>query len=176
MGKNLPTATRKAIYDFVFDALGITTIWAEQSTGGSKKQNLPDVPFATMKVISGPRQVGGASLHYKGEDTYTYRFLWDFTLSVNVYSNTDAASKIQALIECLSMETKRQTLKEASVGIIGSEVPTDLSEVLDTKYRGRMQVDIDFSYSSERDDKQGEIQSVEIEGILDDTYTVSITY
>lgn len=162
----LNTALEKAIYDFVTSATGIQWIWDKQDSQGSQKGEKPVLPYGTMNISAGPSKVSYSSESYKELDTFTYKHVYAFTLTLNSYAQNDHLKILTDILSSIDLPTKQTILRSAGLAIWNIGDPIDISILQNTGHEMRGSVDIEMSYGVEIDDAPGEIQTVDIDGTL----------
>jgi hypothetical protein len=166
----LNTTLEKTIYDWVVSAVsskvGITVIWDKQSTQGEGQGVQPSEPFITLNIISGPNKAGTPEQVDKPgvDDTVIRIFRKTITLSIQVFAFADYLEILSLVVNATELESQLSILRAEGLVIWGVSDITDLSELIESKYRFRANIDIIMSYGEEIDDVTGEIRTVEMSG------------
>lgn len=146
----------------------LTIIWDKQTTQDPIGAVLPDLPFATMNISKIPTKVGTPTQrNIRSGDDYKYRFNKELTLTVNIYADDMYLKYLEQLLNCLEIETKLDILSAEGISVLGYSDPNDISELLESKYEFRCQVDIQILYGYEVIDTTGYIDTVEVDGDID---------
>jgi len=155
-----------AIYDFLTAVTNIQFIWDKPDSQGAQKGQKPSMPYGTMNISSGPSKVAGSSETYKELDTFTYKHVKAFTLSINIYAQTGHLARIDDILTAFDLPTKQAILRNAGLAVWNIGEPLDISALQNTGFELRGTVDIEMSYGVEMDDVPGEFQTVDIDGTL----------
>jgi len=135
----------------------------------------PNYPYATLNILSGPEDIGGVVEKYKELDTWEYYTRKKITVQVNIYSFENWIGMLNLLINSLKLPSYRQIYQLKNLAFHTIAGLQDLSELLDTKYIGRAQCELVFSYPEVLTDKPGEIHKVTIIGTFDNEYEITDT-
>ena len=177
----LNIATKKAaIRVWLVNAMSITVVFAKQGAP------IPDRPCAILAILS---------VRKFGQDHKTKITVVDdegtreiigtrlIMCSVNVYG-ADALENAEKAISALEMFSVQQDLKSADLAINPHTQINDLERVIDTKFEGRAQFDIQFATSSTTEEDMSWIETVgmteeyvAVEGgevVLERTYTIDV--
>ena len=166
--QRIPTDKEDALYAWLSGILtGASVIWDKED--GVR----PPLPFATMNIISGPSSAGPAEERYKSQDTYAYAMRKKFTLSINVHSD-DALMRINSIVNALELPSHQSILQGAGIAVWGNSDPRDLSQLMDTEYEGRAQIDINLSFAQTIEDSPGEIRTVHVRGDIQGVVTENL--
>lgn len=162
MAYRLNQEKEDAIYDFIVASCpSATVIWDKPNDTVER----PVKPYITLNVIFGPEKIGDrGEFYYKELDTFTYKFVKKFTLSVNIYADSYYLNIMNDLINSLDLSSKLSILRLKGLAIWGKQGPNDIPEVVDTIWEQRSHLDIFMSYGETVDDIPGEIQKVELNG------------
>lgn len=175
MAYRLNSIKEKAVVDWVKACIltaypTATVFWDKQSAGGAVNNKLPAYPFVVLNIIAGPfKDDGHSDRKYKKNkagtptDTYTFTFRKRVTVSINVFAaenHLDIVSKIQNGVE---LPTKLDILNSKGIVIRGATAPSDISELLDSKYEMRATMDIELAYAETVDDTITEVREVQYE-------------
>lgn len=135
-------AIKTALYAWAVLALndaGVTVYWDEPD--GPRPPN----PAVRFKFVSGPTMVGLDEMRPTDADPAAFAIVGPrtFILSASAYGDT-SADLISTLQTSASDPAKVQALGVAGVGILSFGPPRDLSELLETKWERRHQVDVNL--------------------------------
>ena len=161
-----------AIYEFVASITGVDVIWDKQDALGSQKGKKPKLPYMTLNISAGPNKVSGSSEEYKivegtgVTDTFTYKHVKTFTLTINSHAKNGHLTLIGDIESGLDLPTKQVILRAAGLSVWNVGDPVDISVLQNTSHELRASIDIEMSYGVEIDDLPGEIQTVDIDGTL----------
>lgn len=146
----------------------LTIIWDKQTTQSPINAPLPALPFATMNISKIPTKVGTPTQrNIRSGDEYKYRFNKELTLTVNIYADDMYLKYLEQLLNCLEISTKLDILSAEGISVLGYSDPNDISELLESKYEFRCQVDIQILYGYEVIDTPGYIDTVQVDGDID---------
>lgn len=149
-------AVRTTLYTWMQRETGITIIFAEQS-----KQR-PELPYGSIKFVNPAQRVGSRDeIVIRGQ---TSKVVGQRTAlaSLNIYGKR-ANDIMSQLLLSLDRPDVIDMFAEAGMSHIGEEGPRDLTELMETKYQERSQMDLTIGYAEEQDAKLGFIEKVEIE-------------
>jgi len=127
--------------------------------------------FAVLSFVSGPTGRGGIE-YIASEETaglFDVAMAFNFTISVNIYTNNAHLLKALKLSQLLRIESYRKRLKAVGLSFLGEGAVSDFSEFDETRYNLRSHIDLFFSYISiEKDVNIGSIEFFEANGSLGD--------
>jgi hypothetical protein len=153
---------KKALYDWAVRVTGGTAIF---EYGDGPK---PGKPFVTMNII-GPLKAGFTD-SVRGKDTGDLDFEQTgqraFTVSVNVYDDSDAISWASKLQTSLDNPVEIDTFARADIGLGDAGDVNDLTEILETKYERRAQFDFTIFVASNIDFTNDVIETVNYQNNL----------
>ncbi len=144
-----------------------TVIWANQ------KGKKPGAPFIVLDVIAGPQNIGPAGERYAAEDTYRYGFRKRATLNVQIFAD-DALVRAQQIANAIELPSFQGILQQASISVWGTEGPQNVTELLDTIFEPRANLDLLISYPDPIEDVPGEIRRVRVTGEVESVTTDQI--
>lgn len=160
--------TRRALISWVQTQIEIDCVWEDQ---GAPRPNLP---FASAKIISGPRRKGTDELRRKSGPVYYVAGMRQITLSVQVYG-AEALNKVSELQTSLEKPSVLGTLRSYGIAFVRAEAVNDTSTALDNRFESRAQMDVILSVVDNDDDDIDYIANVEVANLVDDsTSTISI--
>lgn len=153
---------KKALYDWAVRVTGGTTI---HDYGDGPK---PGKPFVTINVI-GPQKPGFTD-SVRGLPTGDLDFEQTgqrvFSVSVNVYDDSDAVTWAGKLQSSLDNPVEIDTFTRAGIGLGEARDVNDLTEVLETKYERRAQFDFDIFVASVIEFTNDIVETVEYQNNL----------
>lgn len=161
-------AVEKAIYDFAVAALGITVIWDKQDAQEPGRGHKPDLPFATLNIISGPLKEGNAEERRQSDGVYEYPMRRIFTVQVQVFAKSDHMGKLGDFADAFELETKAGLLRAAGIAVRLVGDPLDISAFLETGHELRGTLDVDMAYAKTVTDNVGQIENVHATGTIGD--------
>lgn len=146
----------------------LTIIWDKQTTQDPINAPLPSLPFATMNISKIPTKVGTPTQrNLRAGDDYKFRFNKELTLTVNIYADDMYLKYLERLLNCLEISNKLDILSTEGISVLGYSDPNDISELLESKWEFRCQVDIQILYGYEVIETVGYIDTVEVDGDID---------
>ncbi len=134
----------------------------------------PELPYFSLLLIT-PIQKRGSrdSMMHQNDSKWTIGGQRAFTLAVRSYAKAknknffepqDLLAKLQDSVED---DTRREDLTKAGLAVSFSSDILDITELLETGFEPRAQLDIGFLIASNRDAELGAIEMVKIEGTFD---------
>ncbi len=132
--------------------------------------------FVALQIIAGPEPTQGLSYSPVAgkKGAFDLSMAYQFTLSVNIYTNNAHLLKAAKLPMLLRSEAYKNKLKAVGLGLWDASNVTDLSVFDETRYNLRSHVDLIFSYISvESNVVIGEIEEFEATGTIGD-HTIDI--
>ena len=161
---NLDNA-QSAIYTWLQRESGLPAdkvIWAEQS------EHRPTLPYASVKFLNTSIRVGSID-HIKSDgDEFTTQGLRECVLSINIFGlgANDLMAKVR---DSLDRPDVMDEFNTVGLSTIGEDGPRDLTELMETKYQERSQMDVSMYYAQERTTSIVPIEEVVFENeILDE--------
>lgn len=160
-----------AIYEWLNEVLEMPVIWDKQNAPR------PDPPYAFLDIITGPNPIATQDEMFSHEDgTFEITGLREFTLSINVIAK-NAFHKMQQVQISLNRPKFLEQLQLAGLAMINYSSVNDLSELLETDYEVRAQMDVRFYMVSTFSDREiNTIEKVEIKSEVqekEDTQLIS---
>lgn len=144
------------------DGQGVTVFWGEPN--GPRAPN----PSVRLKLITGPAMIGMDELRQDDEDPPNFSIVGPRTMTLSITAYGDlAAQMISDLQTSVSDPSKVATMDAAGVGVLSFGPPRDLTELLETKFEQRHQVDANLIVMEEVTSKPGTIESVEVGGSIE---------
>lgn len=135
----------------------------------------PPNPSVRLKLIGGPFQVGLDELRDGGNSTdFLIVGPRTITLSVNAYGD-QARQLISDLLTSLSDPLTQATLDTGGVSSLKASAVRDLSQLLDTKFEQRFQIDIDLLAMESTVVQPGDVQHMTGTGTLTGSQGETIT-
>lgn len=148
-------AVRTALYTWMQRETGLTIIFAEQS-----KQR-PQLPYGSIKFVNPAVRVGGRDeIRIQGENS-TVVGQRTTLASLNIFGK-NANDVMSKLLTSLDRPDVIDLFSEAGMSHVGETGPNDLTELMETQYQERSQMDLSLMYTDTQDAKLGFIESVEI--------------
>lgn len=134
----------------------------------------PPRPYATL-LIGVIQPIGQDYLGDVNEDgARIIRGTRELTVSVAVYEKpsahpNEAAMKAEAMRNSLRKQSVRHDFADKGIVYVDDFGVQDLTQLIDTTFEGRAEVDLLFRTTSEIEDDVGFIQTVEVEGEISKT-------
>ena len=160
-----------AIFDWLTAILpvGVVVLWDKQSVQGPEdatKEAAPE-PLVSLNILAGPDKVGTAGQRFDEDaGAFVYTFHKKFTLSINIYAYQDHLLLMSKILNAMEMPKFSAILRAAGLSAWTASDPRDLSELLNTGYRFRVNTDIVFAYSEEEVDGSDSVGSVVVTGVV----------
>lgn len=167
------TTTENAFYTWLVTATGLTVIWADQDAPQ------PALPYATLKIISGPtrvsqvdevRQSYDAGQALGAEVALETGGPREITLSVQVYarqSATTPSSHPRDLLTraqaALGMASYLAALQAAGVAVIEAMPVQDVSLKVDDSWSARAVMSVRFRLAASVTERVGYIAAVDVD-------------
>lgn len=126
--------------------------------------------FVVLDIVSGPTPITGSDYsEAEGVGEFNLAMQYNFTLSINLYTNNAHLYKISRIPLLIREESIKQRLKSVGLGFLIESDPQDLSIFDETRYNLRSHIDLIFSYIEvENNINLGEIETYEATGMLGD--------
>lgn len=161
MPKRLNQTFQKEIIEWIETSLSITAIWDKQS------EQRPDLPYASLNIISGPSLIGVPEAIHKTTNIFTWIFRQIFTTSIKIFSLNQSLDLAAQLMQSVFLPSRRAILEAAGLAIWNDSeiVITDISSLVNTGYESIASMDVIFNYAEEIDSPDGEIAIAEIKGV-----------
>lgn len=159
-----------AIYNWVVSAVqsipDITVIWDKQSTQGTGQGVQPDEPFMTLNIISGPNKIGSPEQVDKPNSPgiVIRVFRYTLTVSVQVFAFEDYLQIMSLVSNATELDSKLSILRLQGLTVWDASNINDLSELIESRFRFRANIDITMSYGEEIEDEVGQIDQVKMLG------------
>ena len=170
------TAIETCLWTWVDGATStaVTTVWDKQST------KRPNLPYVTLNIIDGPRREGTPALAYSDGNDYNIQFKKAFTLSVNVFAQSNHLALMDDICNSMFLESNRAAFRAADVQVREHADVIELSELLDTQFEFRCQCDFFCAYSEDVTDTIGYINEISYSATFthedSSTYTVTASF
>lgn len=161
------TEFRVAMVREVQRVTGLKCIREEPVTPNSPR---PALPYFSFKVTSPGTHFGYASQVYTGTDT-TFLASGQRRASVSFHCyapDQEAAYNYMSLWQmALDMIETQTALRESGIAVWTIGDVADLSQLLNTGYEGRSQLDATFGIAFNKTEDLGTIETIEVEGTID---------
>jgi len=132
---------------------------------GFSEYERPDLPLCVLNVFS-VRKENDPAKSYKEEDIYTTHTKTSFTLTATIIAE-DKYMEYMESIERIPNNLKAYNyLYDEGVAIRSISPSRDLSELLDTKWENRAEIDFSMAYGEDVDELVGEIHKVTADGTM----------
>lgn len=159
-----------ALIDWGLTETGLTTIWQEQISIDPDVGGKLPYPYLTMKIISGPNEVGSFDRVRVGDGIYEYTDHYEFTLQVEIVAGPEAnLIPLNILSRSLDKPTVKQKFRAAGFSFKSKESILDTTELLETMYERRAIIDVFFGYQESIQDDNGTIEKVGITPTINGT-------
>lgn len=146
-----------AIYEWLSSELGITVIYADQNAPR------PDKPYATIRIISENKLGGndeGATVDDDGIQSFCGQR--EAAVSLNIYGE-DAFDSMKLALNSLSKPSILEDFfYNDDIAILNKGDILNLTDVLETEFEERAQMDLLVGYAEEYTDDVGYIETVEL--------------
>lgn len=161
----------KAIRDWLATCTGITVIWSDEHA------NQPAWPYATVKIISGPVQLGHderrATVDDKGTVTREVRGPRDLTVSCQVHCASDAAGAnathyLGIAQASLGLPSVLEAFRAAGVAVVDAGDVQDLTFIAGGAVRSRGAMDVRLRVTSSIADTTQDMATAGLVGQLYD--------
>lgn len=134
----------------------------------------PELPYITIMVSSPITKVGSRdSREHVDDTTWNIGGQRRFTMSIRAYVSPsgkgffDAQDMMIQLQDSLEDDNRRSILTSAGLAVWFSSDILDVTELLETGYEPRAQLDVEFGIASNRETDFGAIETVQIEPTID---------
>jgi len=159
---------RLALHNWVKTELEIEAIWEDQG------YPRPQLPYASLKIISGPIRAGTDELRQVSSGVFSVAGLRRIVVSVQVYGE-DALLKGSALQTSLSKHSTSASLNAGGLALIRATDVKDVTVALDNRFESRAHLDAEFYLAENEVDDPGLIEKVEVTNEVDgSTSTVQV--
>ena len=154
---------RKALYDAVKTATGLETILEEPTLQGAPR---PAKPYMSFKIIVPAYKTGDDDSRYSTGTKFNRGGQRRMTVSFHSYAveQEDAYNYmglLQSSFETLSIQ---EILRKKGIAVWVIGTVADFTQLLNTGYEARAQMDVQFGIAANVSEDLGEIDTVEIEG------------
>lgn len=156
MSNRLNSTVEAAIQSWIDGATpsNCTVVWDKQG------RDRPSLPYVTLNVAAGPVLEGTPSLTYDDNDNYLHEFKKRFLLSVNIYARDNHLGLIEDIANSMYFESNKAIFRAAYLQVRTHTDIQDLSQLLDTKYEFRANVDFNCSYGESVTEEIGYIDTI----------------
>lgn len=167
------TTIEDAIYDWIFAATGLATIWGEQDSPQ------PVYPYASLRVIAGPTKVAGQDeerITYDGGQPLGQEIgievagLREMTVSIQVHAReSDALSTnhprdmMTRAQSSLGLPSVLSALHVAGLSVIEEGAVQNVSEAIEDTWISRAMMDVRFGLAASIMERTGYIKDVEVD-------------
>lgn len=164
-------AARKALANAVTQFTGRTCILAEDKKG--QPEDRPDLPYFSFKITSPGLKYGDDDKRYtdvaNNQTQVSTGGLRGVMVSFQAFATEqeDAYGLMGLLQSGLQQLGLQETLRRAGIAVWRVGTVADLTQLLNTGFEGRAQMDVLFGMAANVVEKYGTIGSVEIEGTVD---------
>jgi hypothetical protein len=160
------TAVKKAIYDWVVLALSTPTpppiYWGDQNAPR------PDNPSVRLKFIAGPNMVGLDEIRDVEGDPDLFAIVGPRTFLLSVTGQGDTAINLVSQLQTsVSDPSKVAKLGEDGVSILSIGTSRDVTQLMETKYETRHQVDVNLLVTEYVETELGVIEDLELGSTLE---------
>lgn len=151
-------AIKTAILTWMARETGLTCIYARQGTPR------PKLPYGSILVVNAGVRIGGQDeLRVQGSN-FSQSGLRRILVSINIFGE-DANGKMSTLRDSLDRPDVIEEFERAGLAHHGEVGPNDLTELEDTSYPERSQLDLTLSYAKNYNGISVQpIDAVEVEG------------
>lgn len=150
---------RKTLSNLVSFVTGVECILSEQTTPQSVR---PRLPYFSFKMISPSIKSGNDSILMKGQ-TLSKTGLRKMVVSFQCFSHEHEESyELMSLLQAaLELPSIQEFLRKQGLALWLNGSVTDLSQLLNTGYEARSQMDVQFGFTSQLNDTLSTIEFVE---------------
>lgn len=171
-------AIRKAIALTVEEALGMTCILDEQKGQLGIAENRPPLPYASFKILTPGTQVGDDDRRYIGDNATEEDAATELkfniggnrkmTVSFKVYDEIQecAYGHMATLQSALQGWKAQEKLRLAGIAIWTIGAVADLSQLLNTGYEARANMDVEFGIAANFEESVPLVDKIELEGTV----------
>ena len=161
-------AIRKAISNTVEKYVGgkLKCIQAEQS---DQNRPSPPMPYMTFKIIAAAMKSGDDHQSYITDETWSRSGQRVMTVSFQCFAaQQEEAYEIMSLWQAqLELNTVQEYLRRSKIAVWLIGGVADLTQLHNTGYEARSQMDVTFGIASNLDEDLGSIETVGVEGEVD---------
>ena len=148
----------KALWTWVSGESGLETIWDEPNAPR------PKTPYALLGLVSPPVKYGSKDdLRSAGGDDFEITGQRSVAYSVKVLGR-DAVSYVTDLQMSLEKPSVQEALRAAGLAVWEEGDVLDISELLETGFEERANMDVVFGISATTEEAVGELKNVEVQG------------
>lgn len=170
------TAIRKALVAEVKKSCVVECIVEETTVQGAQR---PAKPYMSFKITTPGIKWGDDSPHGADGSDVVMGGQRSMSVSFHAYGNTrDQAYELMSLWQAsLDLKTVQARLREGGIAVWLIQTLADASELLNTGWEGRAQMDVQFGMASNLGEDPGTIEVAEIEGSVDtDAEVVTLNF
>jgi len=123
-------------------------LWEKASGQGARIADEPSQPYVTLSILVGPANVDGADMTKTGAvGNYKLSIVKEITLSIKYISDEDYLDGMSKLASSLENPIHLAQLRDdADIGVMEIMPVNDISELEDTKFKLRSQMDVRMTY------------------------------
>lgn len=157
---------RKTFSNEIQRVTSTITVLEEATIQGAPR---PQLPYFSFKLTTPGAKSGDDSQYYVANTTFGRGGIRKMTISFHCYAQEqETAYNLMALWQgSLELFQTQANLKAAGVAVWLIGNVADLSQLLNTGYEGRSQMDVQFGVASNLTENLGEIDTAEITGTVD---------
>jgi hypothetical protein len=169
-------AVRKALIATVTTVTKLICITEEPEVQNAPR---PTNPYMSFKITTPGAKSGDDSVQWISGSKFNVGGQREMTVSFHCYgtSHEEAYNYMTLWQGSLELKTIQQLLRKSGIAVWIIGAVADLSQLLNTGYEGRSQMDVQFGLASNLTDDPGEIDTVGIQGTVEtDSGTVSVDF
>ncbi len=153
-------AFRQTVFDWASGESGLTTIFERPN------QPRPSTPYVSLNIVGGPVKQGGQQEVRFDDPTFSVNALLALTVSVKAYGNqtNDPISILTNLQLSLGKLEVLESLRSGGIAVWNEGPISDISEVLETGFEERANMDVLFAASHSTVTDGGLIEKVDLSG------------
>lgn len=148
-----------AIYDWITGVTGVKAIFSMQDGP------VPPKPYIEINVLTGPMKLGGQDDLRRDGEEFTLTGPRNLMCSINVHG-AEAFDILSKAHDSLDDPAVIDSLEAAGLTVIDEGNPTDLSELQETHFETRFQMDVEFGLASDYKVEPDIIESAEVTSLI----------
>lgn len=153
--------------DTVQYVTGLTCIVQEPNVQNAQR---PPLPYMGLKLTTPAAHNGYDAMYLINDTTFGWGGNRKMSVSFHCYALTpeDAYNYMALWQGALALESVQNLLRRTAIAVWLIGNVADLSQLLNTGYEGRSQMDVQFGITSNMKEDLGEIDTVQISGTAND--------
>lgn len=140
-------------------------VWESQDAfSGTDNIKRPATPYVSLKLLSGPNQLGEPSRSFNVDTSFNYSIEYAITLEINIFANDQHLLLAERLRSSLNLPASQLILTTAGWGIHNASSINDLSTLVSAHNELRATFDLPLTYATTQVDDSGLIEDINITG------------